>query len=817
MAGQQLGEMVRALRLGRHLSQEDLAATAGLDPKTLRNLESGKHRPQQATLDRLADALGLDEADRARVEAAWRNGRRVGRLPPSAAPCALPRGLGDFVGRDTESSQVRTALVNRTRGQTPGVSPVCLVSGMAGAGKTALAVQVAHGLAADFPEGRLFLRLRGTADPDAPTEVLTRLLGRLGVTGRLPPDLEGRSELLRERVAGRRLLLVLDDAADERQVEPLLPAEPGSAVLITSRSRLAGLAGARVVEVGAFTPAEALALLSEVAGVDRVTTDEQAAVRLVELCGHLPLAVRIIAAVLAGRTEVPLANLADQLCDERRRLARLHTGDLSVPASLACSYAVLAAADRPVLRALACLDTPDFAAWLAAAALDLPVVAGQDALDRLVTARLLEDAGADAAGQLRYRFHELVRVYARHEPGLGHDPDVGVTVARTATVGATLAEHAVGISIGPLVGAGRAALLTDAELDPAGPASAAAGQTDGRLAMGPTHELLAARPLPWLEAESATIVSLAHQAAAVGLPAVGAAVLSAMTSYCSARFEYASWRSMAEAVAESAARVGDQPGAYAEAQLALADLAIEQGDVVTAEAVATAVERTAAAADRPDLALRARLSVAIAARGRGDLTTARTCYRQVIMAAGDDPHLRGHAHSELATVHRKLDDLDAADQDLAAARQLLTAAGDSRGTIKVELRQALLRYDRGDPTGATAGMNEALTAAHQLGDDRAAQEIQYQLAKLHLATGDAHAAAELLRPIVAATRRSGDLLAHAYANEALGDAYTALGQHRPARRAFRAALDFYHHVDDAPRAAALLHRHPALRGHRKLD
>jgi tetratricopeptide (TPR) repeat protein len=235
---------------------------------------------------------------------------------------------------------------------------------------------------------------------------------------------------------------------------------------------------------------------------------------------------------------------------------------------------------------------------------------------------------------------------------------------------------------------------------------------------------------------------------------------------------------------------------------------------VTGEAIATAVAGSAVAAGRPDLALRARLAIAIAARGRGDLTTARTCYRQVIMAAGDNVQLRGHAHSELATVHRKLGDFDAADQDLAAARQLLTAVGDGRGTTKVELRQALLRYDQGDPTGAMAGMTEALTAARRLGDDRAAQEIQYQLARLRLAAGDADAAVELLRPIVAATRRTGDLLAHAYASEALGDAYTALDRDRPARRAFSTALDFYRRIGDTQRAEALLHRRSAPRGRR---
>jgi DNA-binding XRE family transcriptional regulator/tetratricopeptide (TPR) repeat protein len=797
-----LGELVRAVRTARHLSQEELAAKAALDPKTLRNVESGKHRPQWSTVERLAEALGLDEAEVAGVEAAWRAGRRVGRLPPLAAPCALPRGLGDFVGRPALIGQVRAALGRGPRGAVPGVSPVCVVSGMAGAGKTALAVQLAHGLAADFPDGRLFLRLRGTADPVAPAEALARLLGRLGVTGRLPSDVDSRGELLRERVAGRRVLFVLDDAADERQVEPLLPAEPGSAVLVTCRSRLPGLAGARVVEVGGFEPAEALALLAEVVGARRIDAEPRAATRLVELCGRLPLAVRIIAAVLAGRREVPLAEVAGQLADERR-LVRLRTGDLSVAASLACSYAVLPAADRRALRALACLDVPDFAAWLAAAALDLPLEAGQDGLDRLVAARLLEDAGADAAGQLRYRFHELVRVYARHEPGLGHDPDVRLTAARAAAATARLVEQATLVATGPPAAApGPAPDMTE----PAGTAGGGAGWPVGEALLG----VVAARPLAWLEAESGAVVALVRQAAAEGLAAAGAAVLSAMTSYWSLRCDYSGWRAMAEAV-ESAARAGDQPGPYAEARLALAELALEQGDLSAGAALASSIVDIAVANGWTGVVARARLSIAMTARGRGDLATARVCYQEAITAAAGDRRLRGHAHSELATVHRRLGDLDAADRDLAAARRLLAAAGDARGAVKVRLRQALVRRDRGDLPGALDGLREVLAAARELGDDRAVLEIQYQLACLLLAAGAAADAAERLRPVVAASRRSGDMLGQAYASEALGDAYAALGRDRSARRAFRTALDYYRRVGDTHRAQDLLRRRPGLR------
>ncbi|WP_405087352.1 BTAD domain-containing putative transcriptional regulator [Microbispora sp. NBC_01389] len=356
--------------------------------------------------------------------------------PVVAAPCQLPPDIGDLTGRHEPAKSLRLWL---TGAGDPPATPVVALYGRAGAGKTTLAIHVAHSLGETFADGRLHVDLHGTRPrPADPAEALAHLLTALGVAARSVPDgLEERGRLFRAVLADRRVLVVLDDAASEEQVRPLLPGGPGCAVLVTSRRRPAGLS-ARAVRVDALDPASAATLLGRIAGPERIAAEPGVAAEIVRLCGHLPLAVRIAGERLAQREHWSPEHLADRLRDERRRLDELVAGDLSVRARLDADYRTLDATTRRALRMIGLLDVPDFAAWVLAAALGVPVREAEAYADLLVDAQLLSCAGDDADGRFRYRFHDFVRAYARERAEL-EETESEREKAVTRVLGALLA------------------------------------------------------------------------------------------------------------------------------------------------------------------------------------------------------------------------------------------------------------------------------------------------------------------------------------------------------------------------------------------
>lgn len=335
--------------------------------------------------------------------------------PVTHGPSPLPPDVADFTGRAKQVSEVIDAVSWRPEEAVP----IVTVTGRGGVGKTTLAVHAAHRLRPRFPDGRLYVDLHGTDCPADPGEVLGRLLRHLGVDGAaIPDDIEERAELYRARLDGRRILIVLDNAADEAQVRPLLPGSPSCGVVLTARRRLTGLPGAVRVELGAFEPSQAMELLTRVVGADRLAAEPEAGERVAELCDRLPLALRIAAARLAAKPHWSVDRLASRLADERHRLDELVHADLEVRGSLALSHRGLSTQARRAFRLLGLLDVPDFAAWTAAALLDTPVSHGEDLIEELVDARLLEIAGPD-----RFRFHDLLRVYARERALADESPE----------------------------------------------------------------------------------------------------------------------------------------------------------------------------------------------------------------------------------------------------------------------------------------------------------------------------------------------------------------------------------------------------------
>ncbi|GFH38202.1 AfsR/SARP family transcriptional regulator [Streptomyces pacificus] len=417
------------LDLGRHADAvSELTALTAAHPlrERLRELlmlalyRSGRQAEALAvyadTRRLLADELGVDPRPelstlqqrilRADTELARPAEQSAPTAPQPARPAQLPATVPDFTGR---ASFVRE-LGRRLASSGGAVMAVSALAGIGGVGKTTLAVHVAHQAKPHFPDGQLYVDLQGAgARSTEPETVLGAFLRALGTADTAVPDtLDERAALFRSLLDGRRVLVLLDNARDAAQIRPLLPGTAGCAALITSRVRMVDLAGAHLVDLDVMSPDEALQLFTRIAGGERVTAEREAALDVVAACGFLPLAIRIAASRLTARRTWTVSVLAAKLADERRRLDELQAGDLAVKATFELGYGQLEAAQARAFRLLGLADGPDISLSAAAAALGLPEHAAEDLLEALVDTSLLESA---APG--RYRFHDLVRLYAR--------------------------------------------------------------------------------------------------------------------------------------------------------------------------------------------------------------------------------------------------------------------------------------------------------------------------------------------------------------------------------------------------------------------
>ncbi|MDH6129080.1 BTAD domain-containing putative transcriptional regulator [Kitasatospora sp. GP82] len=339
---------------------------------------------------------------------------RVNAGPGTAAvtPCQLPPPLPEFTGRDEQVSLLVDRLTSANR-----LAPfVAVISGQPGVGKSALADQVAHAVRTEFPDGTLYADLHATADQPAalaaPAAVLGAFLLALGVPAeRLPTGLDERVSLYRSLLTGRRVLVVLDDACDSAQLRPLLPSDPGCAVLVTSRHRLPDLFEALPLGLDVLTVPESERLLHRLVGSSRVAAEPQAVARVVDACGRLPLALRICAARLGARPAWSIGYLADRLTDELL-LDELRVGSLDLRTRVAASYRALDPTAAWAFRLLASATDGRFSSAQAARAMDLPLLVAEEVLERLVDAHIL---ATDTPGS--YSCPALLRAFARE---LGH-------------------------------------------------------------------------------------------------------------------------------------------------------------------------------------------------------------------------------------------------------------------------------------------------------------------------------------------------------------------------------------------------------------
>ncbi|GIH96701.1 BTAD domain-containing putative transcriptional regulator [Planobispora siamensis] len=656
---------------------------------------------------------------------------------PDGVPGHLPRGVADFTGRDKQLAELTAVLTSPSE-----AVPVCVISGKGGVGKSALAVRAAHEVAGAYPDGQLYADLRGvTESPAPPLEVLGRFLRALGVPPTAIPDtLQERIDAYRSVLSGRRLLVVLDDAGAERQVRPLLPGSRTCAVLITARRRLTGLDGVRLTDLDVFDAATAVDLLGRIAGRERVHAEQEAAERIVLLCGRLPLALRTAGARLAARPHWSLATLAARLADERRRLDELTAGDLEVRASVALSYHGLDETAKTAFRRLGALGVPDFASWVAGALLEVPEPVGEEVVERLMDAQLIDYVTADAVGQSRYRLHDLLRVYAA-ERAEAEEPFEERAAAMTRVLGGWLwlITHAAAAS-------------------PSGAPALRRGYTTARPVGPEVSERVARDMTAWFRAEAPALVVAVERAAAMGLHEVTCEVAAAL---CSSSFSvdtrFEEWRRTHESALEAARRAGDP--------LAEATLLVGLGQL----------------------------------RSRQDrYPEARAFFRQALplLRRGGDVHGETVAVAGIGTACREQGDLPQALVHLRRAGEAFRSLGDDAGIGYVDRLAGSVLLEQGDFEAALSLLDDALAAFRRLGSKRGEGITLRSIGLVHRASGDLGLAEELSLRALTLLREAGDPLMAAYALQSLAKTRVRLGDDAAALSDLVEALGVCEQHDD---------------------
>ncbi|MFE9453582.1 BTAD domain-containing putative transcriptional regulator [Streptomyces sp. NPDC006739] len=446
------------------------------------------------------------------------------------APCTLPYDLPDFTGRDDELAR----LLEAGRAPAAGSARIVGVDGMGGSGKTALGVHAAHLLAADYPDGQLFVDLRGFSPGEKaqePGAVLHSLLRTLGVPDdRIPDDLERRTTLWRTVSAQRRLLLLLDNAADAAQVRPLLPASEDCLAILTGRVRMLDLDGAEWLSLGLLSADDSATLLDRVLGPDRTAAEPQAAARLASLCGGLPLALRITTARLRNRPRWTVQYLVDRLADETRRLRELSAGERSVEATLRLSYQAMEEDQRAAFRLLGLHPGSAIDVHSAAALLGTDVHDAEDVLESLLDAHLLEQQEAGL-----YGFHDLVRTYAMSVREAEDDEDEAMRQL--------VSYYAV---------------ATDAACDVLFPGRSHYGDPAGGRSTPELPRLECGdRALRWFDREHEALLAVVGQADAQGLHQTAALLARNVLFYLDLRGHYEEFRVIGRIAVDSCRRLGD--------------------------------------------------------------------------------------------------------------------------------------------------------------------------------------------------------------------------------------------------------------------
>jgi DNA-binding SARP family transcriptional activator/tetratricopeptide (TPR) repeat protein len=751
------------------------------------------------SLQRLERAVLTDDPALAPPEAVA-SGRRAAATAATDArtaspvPSQLPPDVGDFTGRGEPLARVCGLLGGEP---APAVTSVvvCAISGPAGIGKTALAVHAAHRLAERFPDGQLYVNLHGATNglrPLDPLEVLGRFLRALGVEGgAVPNGLEEAAASFRSQVASRRLLVVLDNAHAAAQVRPLLPANPGCGVLVTSRRVLASLDAAHHLHLDVLTSQEAIELLGRLTGRQRVAAEPEAAAQLALWCGYLPLALRIAGARLAARPTWPVSALAERLADAQGRLDELELAEVGVRTSFQVSYQELGASADPLDRAaaqafslLGVLNGPDVSLPVAARLLDRPQQVAEQVLERLADAHLLETPTPG-----RYRLHDLLRLYTRELARELHpEPERAAALQR-----------AIGLYVAT---AWRTLSLLR-------PGDHRLTRADDRWREGGLELADDTAALSWLEAERANLLAAVQQAAATpGVPAAMAIQLAqALFGFYLVRNYCEDWVLVNQAALDAACRMGDRAArAQAHNDLGVANTRLgryEQAEACHHQALAIRREL----GDRHGQA--ASLSNVSAIHAwQGRHAEAVACLQESLAIDRELGDRQGEAIS-LSGLGEAYERQGLHDQAVACLQEslaILRQLGD-RQMLAVTLGNLGEAYERqGRSERAVACQQESLAIRRELGDRHGEAISLNALGVAHRRQGRHERALACHQESLAISRKLGDSRCQAESLRELGVTLLALGRREEAQARWRQSLAIFERLQsaDADEVRALL-------------
>lgn len=740
-----------------------------------------------------ADDLGVEPGPALRdLEQRILRGEPAAQAPLAAAPRQLPTATPALTGRDELIHEICAELGS----DDDSAAQVRVLVGPGGVGKSSVALAVAQRLDEAFPDGQLYADLRGTHDaPADPHAVLGRLLRTLSAgpgelaDQALPDDVDERVAMYRSALAGRRVLIVLDDVAAEEQVRPLLPGTASCRVLVTSRRRLGALLGATRWSVPVLAPDAAVTLLGTVIGPQRVAAAPEAAAAVVELCGRLPLAVRVAAARLAVHPEWTLEDFRSRLADQWGRLDELAVGDLDVRASIELSYQVLDDRLRLLLRRLGLSLADDWPTWVA------QELVGEESfsrvermLDRLAEVHLIEPLGRDAVGQSRYRLHGLIRDFAAERAAEEDDEDERAeAVSRVLSCWLALATEA------------------DQRADhhntlyPAGLDAVAAPQ----VAVRATRD----QPRAWLEVERHSLATALEQAGAQGHPELAGLLALRMSGFLALR-AYDDERRHALDLAAAVLREAGPDDLLL--KILQAQFAVYAQRAQCAEMPALAAEALALARKLGDdtSTARALLHAGLAARRLGRLREAAEMLDGAIADA--NPDLPGLLLPSLlinrAEVHRDLGEPALAIPVIEQALTLRRKAGNQRLTAMNLIIYAYALIDHGRLSDAEHALAEAQDLTSEIGDTLHATYVTQTLADVDTRRGRwRRAASRLDRALPEFEAVSNDDgIAEAY--RARGELAVAMGDPAAAVDPLRASLAIWRQLSAPLEVARLLAR-----------
>ncbi|SDM76646.1 AfsR/SARP family transcriptional regulator [Allokutzneria albata] len=669
----------------------------------------------------------------------------------------LPRDVHDFTGREHElrrltESDVDTAATSRAL-------RVWWLDGPTGVGKTALAIRAAHRLADRYPDGQLFVELHGqSADhsPAAPEAALDALLRALRVPSeRIPEGLRERAALWRAELAGRRVLVVLDDAAGEAQVRPLLPGDAGCLVIVTSGQRLSGIEGATRVPLDVLPPEDARTLFSRILGDDRAKAEPDAVTEVVELCGYLPLAIRITGGKLAARPHWPVSRLLRRLRDERQRLDELSVGDLAVRTGLAVTYLGLDEQSRRAYRLLGALGYANLPGWLASPLLDLPEEEAEDVFEQLVDAQLVEVISKPSEPP-RYRVHDLVRIHARERAELEDTEEVrGDAVHRAVCALLSTVESLV------------------ENLPPAVPRLC---QTE--LSSLPSKRNRTPETDSWFQQEETALITAVERAAELGLAESAAGLAEALVhAWFAVRNRYDGWE-RTHVAALTAVRGAGLRHAEAALECSLGQMYYKRDNFETArEHFRTALTLFTEAGDARGEAV-ALNGIGMVYREFGEHSAALPALNRARRMLADQGDEEGVAHAlyGIGYSYRELGEDQAALRALDQAAEMYRVVGNERGEA-LALRGIGLVHRAADDLAAA---EEYCECSHRIvvsvDDDLLVRYTAQALAKVRIRRGKADEAEPMLLECLRGCRELHDTFGVALARRTLGECYIAMGE-----------------------------------------